>query len=714
MEPARVITAAFGRPPGGESEALLRVAAAAAGTHELEEVLEVAAEEARAAVNASSLSVSRWEQERGVLRTIINVGDLGPGQERYPADEVQALSSDPVTQALLVDGVPFFNAVDDPNAPTWSVALLKRLGKESNVGVPITVEDEVWGEVYATTAPGRPRFRGEDVRFLEAVAGQLALAISRAELFTRVSRLAYEDSLTGLANRRAVEERLDRSVMRADERGGELAVLLCDVDELKAINDAAGHAAGDRALRRVGEALVAAAASHPGSLVGRLAGDEFCVVLDGGSLVDARAIAAATLRTLAGGSGARILLSCGAAALEPSVATPALLLRAADAALYRAKRNGGGQIFAAGSRGPEPPQGGERRALRRSVTERVRDALHEVGKRFEGDLAREGPLERVEAVAMALSEALNAAAWAVSSVPAGGYTIHTLSLADGRDQRLQGLHLEFDNDVYSIDDYPATAQLIRAGAGAFVTRVGDGEADRAERALLEHHGRDGALVAAAADHESTWLLEIYADERSAPLEEAVLECGVMMRAAMPPRPAALGGAVLLARRTRQMGLTSALVARLDAAEDPVEMAAAVADELYEAMGVSAAAVMRLRYSSGWPGELLDMVAGLGIFAERSFTGFVQPAYRGLVGRCLHEGRPVLATDVSTEPDFYSLPATREVRSELDAPVVLDGRPWGAITLQDVNAGAFDEADAQLLASVAAQLAAALRASEAQT
>ena len=712
MEPARVITAAFGRTPGDEGEALLRVAAAAAGTHELEEVLEVAAEEARAAVSAASLSVSRWQEERGLLRTIINVGDLGPGEERYPADEVYPLGEDPVTERLLRNGIPYFNAVDDPEINPWSAALLKRLGKESDVAVPILVENEVWGEVYATTAPGQPRFRSEDVRFLEAVAGQLALAIGRAELFSRVSRLAYEDPLTGLANRRAVEERLERLVARANEHGGELAVLLCDVDDLKAINDAAGHAAGDGALRRVGEALVAAAAAtRPGSLVGRLAGDEFCVVLDGGSLVEARAIAAATLRALAAGQGVRILVSCGAAAVGPSVATPAVLLRAADAALYRAKRNGAGQIFTAGSRAPDPPDRDERRALRRSLPERVRDAVHDVSNRFEGELADEGPLERVEAVAMALAEALNATAWAVSSVPAGGYTIHTVSLADGRDQRLQGLHLEFDNDVYSIDDYPATARLIQAGAGAFVTRVDDGDADRAERALLEHEGREGVLVAAAADHECTWLLEVYGDEHSLALEEAVVEAGLLIRAAMPPRPVGQAQAALLARRTRQVRVTSALATRLAAATDPVEMSAIVADELYAAMGVSAAGVMKLRYNHGRPGELLDMATGLGLFAERSFTGFVQPSYRGLVGRCLREGRAVIATDVATEPDFYSVPATREVRSELDVPVEVGGRPWGALTLQDTKVGAFDEVDAQLLVAVAVQLAAALSAAE---
>jgi diguanylate cyclase (GGDEF)-like protein len=708
VEPARVISAAVSTPPEREGDALLRVAAAAAGTHEIDEVLEVAAEEALTAVNAASLSVSRWEREENVLRTIINVGDLGPGEERYPTDETYPLRNDSVAWRLLHEGVAYFNAVDDPDLEPSCAARLERLGKESDVGVPILVEDLTWGEVYATTAPGQPRFRGEDVRFLEAVAGQLALAIGRAELFMRVSRLAYEDPLTGLANRRALEERLERAVIRAAERGGDLALLLCDVDELKAINDAAGHAAGDRALRHVGEALVAAAATRPGSLVGRLAGDEFCIVIEGGTLADARAIAADTLQALTR-PGESILVSFGAAAHGTAVSTPAALLRAADGALYRAKRNGGGQIFTAGSHAPAPPARADRRSLRRDLPARLRDAIHEIGARFDGDLAGEGALERIEAVAMALSEALDAAAWAISCVRVGGEEIHTVSFADGRDERLQGLHLEMGTDVYALADYPATARLVETGAGVFVTRVSDGEADRAERALLEDYGRECVIVAAAADHDFTWVLEIYADERSDSFEEAVLECGLLMRSALPPRPAERAGAALLARRNRQVALTSTLAARLADATPAAAMVSATAEELYAAMGVSAAGVMQLRPYTGRGGvRVLDMAAGLGLFAEEAFVGFEQPANRGLVGRCLRERRAVLVGDVTAEPDYFSTPTTREMCSELDVPIEIDGRPWGAITVQDCSPCAFDEVDAQLLVAVAGQLAAALR------
>jgi diguanylate cyclase (GGDEF)-like protein len=691
------------RPAGSERDALLRVAAAAAGAHDLEQVLEVAAEEARAAIEAASLSVSRWELDSGALRTIINVGALGPGEERYPAAEIYPLGEDLSGQRLLTEGIAYFNAVDDPGVDSWCAARLRRLGKESELGVPIMVEGEPWGEVYATTAPGEPRFRSEDVRFLEAVAGQLAVAIERAELFSRVSRLAYEDSLTGLANRRALEERLERAVTRALERDATLALLLCDVDELKAINDEYGHDGGDRALQRVAEALVAAAATRPGNLVGRLAGDEFCVVMEGATLDDARALAAATLASLIEKADPRLLMSCGAAALDRGMTTPSQLLRAADAALYRAKRNGGGQVFTAGSQVPERAPAGERRTLRRSTRDRVRDAVQELAERLGGELSGKGPLERMEAVAGVLSEALNGAAWAVSFVPAGGDTIHTASTADGRDHRLEGLRLEVDNDVYAVDDYPATARLIRAGAGAFVARVDDATADRAERALLEESGRTSLLAAVAADHDFTWLLELYGDDRSAPLEEALLECGLLVRAAIPPSPAGKGGAALLQRRTRQMQLTSSLAARLAGETELDAILDAAVEEVHRGMGADAAAIVRLG-----EGTVHEQVTGTGVLADRRLYGYAAPAGRGLIARCLREGRPVLAPDVRREPDYHATPATESTRCELDVPVVVDGRPWGAISVQSDQPDAFDEEDVRVLRAVADQLGAALR------
>ncbi len=202
--------------------------------------------------------------------------------------------------------MPQFVTVDDPDADERAVAVLRERGMSASVGVPIVVDGKVWGGVWAAGPSGAPSFRGRDVRFLETIAGQLAAVIERAERFSDVSRLAYEDPLTGLANRRALEERLDRAAANYRSEGVPLALLVCDVDNLKAINDERGHQAGDRALRRVAEALVGAASAHPTATVARLSGDEFAVVVEGHSVSVARDVAGTALKLLRQGRDVRV------------------------------------------------------------------------------------------------------------------------------------------------------------------------------------------------------------------------------------------------------------------------------------------------------------------------------------------------------------------------------------------------------------------------
>ena len=688
-----------------ERDALLRVAAAAAGAYDLPRVIELVALEAREAVNAASLSISHWDREHDALRTLINVGELGPGEETHPVDELLPLGSDSHARRLLREGQPFFSAVDDPQADPEATARLRAVCKESELGVPVVVEGEVWGEVYATTAQGQPRFRGEDVRFLEAVAGQLAVALTRAELFSRVSRLAYEDSLTGLANRRALEERLDRAVARAGARERGLAVLLCDLDDLKTINDSAGHDAGDRALCMVADSMVAAAASRPGNLVGRLAGDEFCVVMEGASVTDARRLAASTIEQLTEQSQGSVSISCGAAVLGPGVEDRAQLLRAADAALYQAKRSITGRVWSAGAAGAAGEPAAIRRWRRGTTRDSLRGAVEELVRRFEHELASSPGLERVEAVGMAMAGVLNASVWAVSFVPAGSGRLHTLVVADGRDHRVQGLRLEINNDAYEVADYPATKRVVEAGSGAFIIRREDPTADPAERALLEYHGRHAVLAAAASDHDGTWFLEVYSDERSEPLEEGLLDIGLLVQAAVPRRPVGGGGGSLLERRSRELQLTSALGGRLAGEIDPERIVAVTVEEIHTALGVTACAILRRGF-----GDVLELIAGAGRLAPHG-RPMVHPSEKGLLGRCLREDRPVLVGDVTREPDYHPSPAGYDIASELVVPVKVDQDLWGVITLEDTREDAFDEEDMRLIGTVAAQLGAALRSAE---
>lgn len=528
-----------GRRVPGEREALMRIAAATADAYRLEDVMEQAAEAALAVTGAASLSISRWEPDRAAMRTLINVGQLGPGEERFPADEVYALADHPLVAKLLRDAEPYRTAVDDSEASPAAVAVLKALGKESDVGVPILLDGEVWGEVWATTIAGAPRFDSGDGRFLQAIADRLSLVLARGERFARVSRLAYEDPLTGLANRRAVEERLaDLRDPTAPARAP-LTLLLADVDGLKDINDAHGHHVGDRALCRVGEALVTAAAPEAAALVGRLAGDEFCVLLEGCGIDAAGEVARTALELLERDDAVLPLsLSFGAAEASPG-STAAELLRAADNAQYAAKRRGGGRLCTADPAAePLAAERDERRLVRvNRVDQQIESIAARTMRLLDRDVGSGRVLDRVETVAVAFSATLNAAAWAISRWERGSSMIRSVSTADDRDSRLCGLRMGLANEVYRLEDFPRTAELLRYGVGGFVAHVDGDDTDPAERVLLAEMGFRGALIGVVAHGSGAYLVEIFADDQTADLAAAGMRMQLLLRLAAAPRGA---------------------------------------------------------------------------------------------------------------------------------------------------------------------------------
>jgi GGDEF domain-containing protein len=505
----------------GEREALMRIAAATADAYRLEDVMQQAAEAALAVTGAASMSISRWEPDREAMRTLINVGRLGPGEERFPADEVYPLAEHPLVAKLLLDGEPYRTAVDDPDASPAAVAVLKALGKESDVGVPILLDGEVWGEVWAATVAGAPRFDAGDARFLQAIADRLSLVLARGERFARVSRLAYEDPLTGLANRRAIEERLEALLGSGAPRRRPLTLLLADVDGLKDINDARGHHVGDRALCRIGEPA-----------------DEFCVLLEGCGIDAAGEVARTALDLLGGDVDLPLSLSFGAAQAG-AASTPVELLRTADTAQYAAKRRGGGRLCSADPAAESLTAAQvERRQVR---VDRIEQGIETIAVRtmriLDRDAGRRGVLDRVETVAVAFAATLNAAAWAISRWERGSSTIRSVSTADSRDSRLRGLRMGLANEVYRLDDFPHTAALLREGRGGFVAHADDDRTDAAERTLLAEMGFRAALVGAVADGSGAYLVEVFADEETADVAAAGVRMQLLLRLAAAPRVA---------------------------------------------------------------------------------------------------------------------------------------------------------------------------------
>ncbi len=710
------------QPPGStdpargerdEREALMRIAAAAAAANGLDDLLELTSDAACEAMGAGSLSISRWERDRGVMRTLVNAGVLGPGEERRPNDETYSLDDHPSVERLLRTAMPYFNAVDDPDADPRAVALLRQLGKESDVGVPIVVGGEVWGEVWAATLPAAVRFRSRDVRFLEAIAAQLAGVVARGELFSRVSRLAYEDELTGLANRRALDEHLTAAVARWREQGTPLTLIVCDVDELKTINDERGHHAGDRALRRVGRALVKAASPYPGARVARISGDEFAVALGGVGLSAASDVAGTALRVLADERDTRIALSCGAAAAGPGLERPDQIMRAADAAQYAAKRRGGGQLCTAGPDtlseslvGEQPPSGPRgRRGRRKGTAERLEATSERLLGLLDSTFAERSTVDRLEAVCIAFAEVTNAAAWTVSLTGHGEQVIRSLLSADDRDSRLKGIRLGVEQESLALAESPLAERLIRAGGGSYLVEVHDRAADPAERRMLAELAYTGVLGCGISDVEGTYLIELFADGDTSDLASVRLPLSLLARAAGAHTNAAVEGVRQLRKRTRHLALLGTLGARLASIDSETEAVRAAVEELHNEFAHPLTAISRVTADGH-----VEPVAACGTMSALLFeSGWQQSANVGLIGRALRESTVVAVGDVLAEPDYRPLGDARGVRSELCAPLWCGNRIWGVIDIEDTRPDAFDADDTHLLRAVADQVSSTLRA-----
>jgi diguanylate cyclase (GGDEF)-like protein len=165
-----------------------------------------------------------------------------------------------------------------------------------------------------------------------------------------LAHLASYDPLTGMANRRCLDEKLGDELTRARRYGRPLSILFIDIDRFKSINDLLGHKAGDAALREF--AAVLEAQLRPADIAARWGGEEFVIVLPETANEEARATAERLRATVEDNAfdyaeGSRITCSIGVASFPGEAMDAAGLLGRADSATYAAKRNGRNQVVAA-------------------------------------------------------------------------------------------------------------------------------------------------------------------------------------------------------------------------------------------------------------------------------------------------------------------------------------------------------------------------------
>jgi diguanylate cyclase (GGDEF)-like protein len=185
-----------------------------------------------------------------------------------------------------------------------------------------------------------------------ALAEHIALTVSNLDLREALHLQAIRDPLTGLYNRRYMQESLEREIHRARRRERPLSLMMLDIDHFKRYNDTFGHPAGDDALRLVGETLLCNVRAE--DLACRYGGEEFVVILPECPLQQA-AVRAEDVRTRlkelyeerAGELPEALTVSIGVAAFRETTDKVDLLIKCADEALYEAKHAGRNRIVVA-------------------------------------------------------------------------------------------------------------------------------------------------------------------------------------------------------------------------------------------------------------------------------------------------------------------------------------------------------------------------------
>ncbi|MBL8077265.1 MAG: sensor domain-containing diguanylate cyclase [Anaerolineales bacterium] len=252
-------------------------------------------------------------------------------------------------QQFIVEDMAGHPLYDDLSTP-W---------KGSIIGIPLKFNNEIVGvmNLSRSTIGG---FSRSEIRLLGLLADQAAVAISNAKLHKQVTEQANTDSITGLPNRRALDERLQEEVRYARRMKTQFAVVMMDLDGFKNVNDTYGHAIGDEILNSAFNYLAGKMRSD--DFLARYGGDELTLIMRNSGADAAASVTNKIMELLAGYSFSvnntdqyqiKLGVTAGIAIYPLHAANAGDLLRAADTALYQAKRrNRGSYVIASGMTGP--------------------------------------------------------------------------------------------------------------------------------------------------------------------------------------------------------------------------------------------------------------------------------------------------------------------------------------------------------------------------
>jgi diguanylate cyclase (GGDEF)-like protein len=374
----------------------------------------------------------------------------------------------------------------------------------SVVLIPLRANGKEIGLLAATSRFAK-EFDREQGELAALLAAHTAASLDAALALGRERRSAHTDSLTGLLNRRGLQERLDRELDRAQEDRQALSLVVLDCDDFKEVNDRAGHEFGDALLREIG--LVLQRACPESGAAARLGGDEFVIMLPE---TDADAALEMTdrLRTeLDDGladAGFPLRLSAGLSTYPYDGSGASQLLRAADQALYQAKASGKNRVICF----RDVVQSTKIGVAASAGIDRARGAGGVDGSVLIDAMDASAAIWAEESVDGVLERLSKAVTFVVGATGALISKVEGPRLADAVRHSMRNIDLGEDT-AYLISDFPVTQEVLEKILVRSISFL-DEDLDRAEAFVLRELRMNCALLLPLVVHGRSWgLVEIY-------------------------------------------------------------------------------------------------------------------------------------------------------------------------------------------------------------